>query len=201
MQSKILFLRHGQTDGNLKKSFNGRTNNPLNKTGRQQIIQIAPYIKQQMPMLVFSSTLQRCRDCCDIIFENDLSRVNFMDELMEIDFGIFEGKAQNELFKKFPKEMEKYSKNWQNYTIPNGEGVPDIYKRVSDFLIRIFKTYPGCNFLFIGHWGVIQSALSYLLHNSIEGFFKYNLVNGGLTTLTVNDNDYVLEELNRTNSD
>jgi alpha-ribazole phosphatase len=199
-QNKFIFLRHGQTQENLNGRYHGRSNAPLNETGQRQIRKASETLKNMGSFITLSSPLQRCRDCCEILKENvpKMQRhdIIFEDDLMEFDFGIFEGLNYKEMKEKYPEETRKWQHEWRDFCIPEGEGIPQIYHRVSGFLQKIQRQFPGCNFLMVTHWGVIQAALAYLLHNSIEGFWKYELKNGGLTVISYSEDGNILNSLN-----
>jgi alpha-ribazole phosphatase len=195
LKTTFYFLRHGETDENIQKKYCGRTQTSLNATGRAQIEKVKPIVQSKGSLIPFCSPLQRCRDTYDIV-KNPLHQATYANELMEFDFGIFEGKTYKELMQDCPEAMQEWLDNWKTYTIPQGEGVPDIYNRVKTYLQSLIDTYPGCNILIVSHFGVIQSALAWLLFDSIEGFWKFELKNGGLTCVSKQGKQGILHSLN-----
>ena len=93
---KILLLRHGTTEYNVEKRYQGFSDIPLSIQGENDII-AAPFT----PKKVFVSPLQRARRTCQLIFPNSTQIP--VDGLKEMNFGIFEG--HNYI------EME----NWKSY--------------------------------------------------------------------------------------
>jgi len=67
----VTIIRHGQTDGNVQRLLQGRTDTPLNATGRQQATKCGEWLKDRDFDLVFASTLSRAFQTASIIVENN----------------------------------------------------------------------------------------------------------------------------------
>ncbi len=57
--TRICFIRHGETDWNVAKRIQGRTNIPLNETGRSQALAMAFNAAHQRFHAIYSSDLKR----------------------------------------------------------------------------------------------------------------------------------------------
>lgn len=88
---KIWLIRHGMTEGNLKKRYIGVTDEPLCPQGRA-FLKTLVYPE---PEIVFASPLRRCVETAEILFP-DLEP-ELKEELSECDFGEFENKNYLEL--------------------------------------------------------------------------------------------------------
>jgi len=89
----LLYLRHGQTDWNARNLFQGRTDIPLNETGREQArAQAAALIGHEPPVeVIYASPLKRARETAEIV-QNALDvPLHFDERLIERDFGSLEG--------------------------------------------------------------------------------------------------------------
>src|SRR5262249_43487216 len=56
---RIYLARHGETEWNAERRLQGRTDVPLNSTGRQQAAKLAQHLKGVRLGAVYSSTLNR----------------------------------------------------------------------------------------------------------------------------------------------
>ena len=57
---KIYFVRHGETEWNVKKKIQGKTDIPLNEHGRNQAKQLAKQlVREQLPAVMVYSSPQR----------------------------------------------------------------------------------------------------------------------------------------------
>ena len=85
---KIALIRHGKTEGNYKKRYVGKTDEPLADTKSLDLDYPACDI-------VIASNLKRCTQTAEFIYPN--KEVKICHDLRECDFGDFEGKTYEEL--------------------------------------------------------------------------------------------------------
>ncbi|MBO4236096.1 MAG: histidine phosphatase family protein [Firmicutes bacterium] len=131
MNSKILMLRHGITEGNKNKWFYGESDLPLISEGieelnRQKERGIYPEIPKDA--LFFTSGLGRTAETLNILFgDRDFEEVR---DLREINFGVCECKSFDEL-----KDDEAFN-SWTydetgDYQFPQGESRNQFKERVA----------------------------------------------------------------------
>ena len=92
---KIHLIRHGLTDGNLKGQYIGKTDLPLSAVGVTALRQLAEENEYPKVDMVYSSPMLRAVQSARILYPS--KDIQTVDNLREIDFGIFEGKTANEL--------------------------------------------------------------------------------------------------------
>ena len=88
---KVYIVRHGQTDWNVQHKAQGRSDIPLNETGRRQAEELRDKIKDIKFDAVYASPLKRARETAEIATDGEY-KIVFDDRLMERSFGDFEGK-------------------------------------------------------------------------------------------------------------
>ena len=137
----LYLVRHGQTDWNLFKRFNGCTDTYLNETGIKQAKYQAENLKGISFDACFCSPLIRARQFCETIYKGSIV---FDDRLAEIDCGEFEGLEETK------ESMELF---WQ--AIQNGdkgtEKAEAFIKRNCDFCDMIVEKHNGRNILIVTH--------------------------------------------------
>ncbi len=89
---KIYVTRHGQTELNAKKLMQGRSDNPLNDTGREQARAARERIGNIKFDAVYSSPLSRALETASIIGNVPVDRVITDERIIEADFGKYEMK-------------------------------------------------------------------------------------------------------------
>lgn len=90
---ELLFIRHGATEGNLRRRYIGRTDEPLCEAG---VAQVKALQKRGLSVdRLFVSPMLRTRQTANILFPKMPYTV--VDGFAEMDFGRFEGKAADEL--------------------------------------------------------------------------------------------------------
>ena len=92
MKTKILLIRHGITEGNVKKWYYGRVDIPLLPEGRaalKELREAGIYPKVPENALFFTSGLRRTEETLAIIYGDRPHRK--IPELNEYDYGRFDG--------------------------------------------------------------------------------------------------------------
>ena len=92
---KIHLIRNALTQENLNGCYLGHTDSPLCKQGIDQLEELIERYTFPLAQVVFSSPLKRCTQTAQIIYPD--KQVVTMNELIEYDFGEFEGKTAEEL--------------------------------------------------------------------------------------------------------
>lgn len=182
---KLILIRHGQTDMNKDQLYYGRLDVPINETGKEQ----AENTRKNLVELeidydkIYSSPMKRAYETAEIVNYKNLE-IEKDDELREMDFGIFEGLSYKEIMKKYPEEMEKLKKDWKTYSYVTGENPFMLQKRALKFLEKIDKNK---NNMVVTHWGIICTLLSFLFSSELEGYWKYQVKNGGIVIIEFAD--------------
>jgi len=92
--TQLLLVRHGETDWARDRRHTGRTDIPLNDTGRAQATQLAHHLPLTDVVAVWSSPLQRAQETARLAGLT-VDRVD--DDLMEWDYGSAEGRTTDEI--------------------------------------------------------------------------------------------------------
>lgn len=154
----IYFVRHGQTDYNLKRLRTGFTDIPLNETGFAQAKETAEKLKDIKFDECYCSPLVRARQTCDEILKYHSELVPIFDErLKEGGFGILEGTPfdDNQINeRKFGKDGELVKK----YGL---ESLEHILERLSDFYNEYNLKNSEKNILIVAHGGIAMVSNIY----------------------------------------
>ncbi len=87
---KICLLRHGRTELNAQRRYQGRLDVPLSREGEEELRR-----SELKPETVFTSPLLRARQTARILFP--AARQEIVTALAEMDFGDFEGRSADEM--------------------------------------------------------------------------------------------------------
>ncbi len=98
LEKKLYFLRHGQTDWNLKNIRQGKTDIPLNERGIEQAQKARDFLSDKKIDNILCSSLSRAHKTANIVAEST-SIVPIVDsKFMELDMGKYEDKEDTEEF-------------------------------------------------------------------------------------------------------
>lgn len=140
----LYFIRHGQTDWNAARRFQGRTEIPINETGRGQAARngdaLAENLKNLDRFFFTASPLTRTRETMEIIRERlSLPSQRYMldDRLIEIDLGEWNGRTPEEVNADDPGIFDQRNQSKWDFTIPGGESYAEAAIRTREFLTSL----------------------------------------------------------------
>ena len=159
----IYIIRHGQTEKNRANVLQGRSDIPLNDSGRQQAEEVRNrVIKAGIHFdLVYTSPLIRAVQTAAIIAEGIPQLKD--DRLIEMDYGPYEGMN---LADPAPEVLE-FFRDFVHNPAPNGmEPLQAIVVRLGSFLEEIREEAAEKNILISTHAIAMKGALEYLTPDS-----------------------------------
>lgn len=187
MKTTICFIRHGQTNVNNLKRIQGRTDNLLNDTGRNQARKTAFFLKENDPNwdIIYSSPLSRAFETASIIKEIlNLTCDIIKDEaFIERDFGKADGMPiTDEIFKYIlSDDIEGLEKSFE------------IQKRVSDGILKVANKHQGKKILIIAHSHTIKGLLTFIDKSKT---FLEPLFNCSMSYFMVENNIITIDKVN-----
>jgi broad specificity phosphatase PhoE len=142
----ILLARHGETDWNRAKRWQGWADPPLNEHGRAQARALAEQLRETPFDAVYSSDLLRARETAEIVAAPHGVPVVTDQGLREIDVGSWSGLTHAEIELRFPSGER-----------PDGETREQHLERVLGSVERIARANEGRRILLVTHGGTIRA--------------------------------------------
>ena len=201
--SRIILVRHGETDWNKEGRFQGQIDIPLNETGKNQAQKASNFLKSIDFNKAYSSSMSRPLETAKIILgkKSNLSILK-IDELSEISHGLWEGKLEKEIKTTWPEMLNKWHQEPENVIMPEGESIEDVSKRSLNAWQNICKNQNKNDItLVVAHDAVNKTLICNLLGLSYSQIWTIKQGNGGITVIDIFDNpdkDNVLSALNIT---
>ncbi|HWR24246.1 MAG TPA: histidine phosphatase family protein [Feifaniaceae bacterium] len=130
----LLLMRHGQTEWNHTMRTQGRTDIPLDETGRAQAALAAERLKDARLDAVYASPLLRARQTAEAVAGPHGLPVIEHPLLVERDFGIWEGEEFSALANKYPDALRLWREDPVACTPENAESLTDVLHRCTAFL-------------------------------------------------------------------
>ncbi|KAA0108184.1 bifunctional RNase H/acid phosphatase [Mycolicibacterium sp. P1-5] len=157
--TRMLLLRHGQTEFSRQRRYSGRGNPELTDTGRRQAEAAARYLAERGGVdAVLSSPLQRAYDTASAAATALGLDVTIDEDLIETDFGVWEGLTFAEARERDPDLHGRWLRD-TGLRPPDGESFNDVGERVQRVRKRIIAEYPGATVLLVSHVTPIKTLL------------------------------------------
>jgi len=127
---RIYIVRHGETDWNKHRKYQGQTDVPLNEEGRRQAEALAVALKGSLPFdRIVSSDLHRAVETAEIMTRGFDTPVQTDEAFREINFGDWEGLDMKAIDERWPGRMQEwFTKGVLN--VPGGETEEQLFERV-----------------------------------------------------------------------
>ncbi|QSB13284.1 bifunctional RNase H/acid phosphatase [Natronosporangium hydrolyticum] len=141
---RLLLTRHGETELNLQHRYSGRHDVALTDRGQAQAQALAARIAQSLPQLdaVVSSPLQRCTGTAEAIAAATGDPPVTVDpDLIECDFGDWEGRTFQEVRDEWPDQLDAWHRS-PAVAAPGGESLDQVDTRVRRAVVALRQAYP-----------------------------------------------------------
>lgn len=193
MKPKTLWLvRHGLTEWNKERRFQGDSDVPLNDEGFAQAQQLATRFKDERFDVVYSSDLSRAHETAKAISSQPIVADA---RLREIDFGHWEGLQLAEIEERYPVEWQAWRQ--RSSPPPDGESIFTVAARVKSVLDEIIEQLEeDQRALVVSHGGTMGTMLCVLFGDSPENVWRYRFFNTGVSEILIFPFGTVLTRLN-----
>ena len=173
------FARHGETDWNAERRYQGSRDIPLNERGRKQADSNGHLLKflleeegvDPASLTWHASPLSRARETMERMraaFDVPLPEVNYDQRLVEISFGNLEGRLHAEISREMavaaPGERDAH---YWHFRPEQGETYDDVAERLLDFAESLTH-----NAIIVAHGGVMR-----VLRHLVEGADRAEVLN------------------------
>ena len=152
----ILYLvRHGQSEGNVKRYFHGQTDYPLTDLGREQAAQVAEKLKDAKFTRCCTSSLIRARTTAVACLEHHKDiPLEVVTDLREHFVGDMEDLPWEEAERRYPGLPDRFIKDWFHTVPPGGEDPQEMLVRVGRAIDAIIER--GEDTLVASHFGTMS---------------------------------------------
>lgn len=161
--SKRLFVfRHGETDWNVAKRFQGHSDIPLNANGIRQAESLRPLMKTLAPQAVFSSDLSRAFETAKIATQDLGIHIETAPELREARLGDVEGMLKDEIIARWGEGFIErwFDANDLDFTFPNGESKTSHSERMIKAIEKFIEEHPNFSRIAIStHGGSVHRLI------------------------------------------
>jgi broad specificity phosphatase PhoE/ribonuclease HI len=173
--TRFLLLRHGQTELSVDRRYSGRGNPALTDLGRRQAEAAAQYLGQRGGVAaVVTSPLQRAYDTAAAAAKVLGLDVTVDDDLIETDFGVWEGLTFTEAAERDPDLHRRWLRDTSTAP-PQGESFDAAAERVRRAKARIIAEHAGETVLVVSHVTPIKTLLRAALDGGPSILYRLHL--------------------------
>ncbi|MHB0871128.1 MAG: histidine phosphatase family protein [Chloroflexota bacterium] len=196
--SRLILVRHGQTEWNRVERFRGRIDLPLNETGIWQAEQAARTIGAKYRVAaIYSSPLSRAMRTAEAIWQAVGKAVQVLPALNDFSYGEWEGKSPEEVAVAYPEVYRLWQTQPHLASIPGGESLAGLRDRAAAAVEEIAAMHPAETVVMVSHRMVCKVLACYLLGLENSHLWRVDLDTAsislfekreaGWTTLLLND--------------
>ncbi|MDY6908083.1 MAG: histidine phosphatase family protein [Chloroflexota bacterium] len=203
--TRVVLVRHGQTEWNREERFRGKVDIELDETGFRQVAAAAEQVAQYGPVAVYSSPLKRAMSTAEPIARRLGLRVEPLEGINDMDFGSWQGMAIAEVRERYPQLFEQWRYSPERLQIPGGESLDGVRDRVVAALDGAVARHEDQTFAFVTHRVVCKVLLCYLLGMDNSHFWQiaqdaaainvFDVWEGGANVRLINDTCHLKENL------
>ena len=199
---EIYFVRHGETEWNLKGILQGSKNSHLTEKGKEQAYKLRDKLEGTHFEGIYTSPLQRASETAEILRGHRDEPFYVVDDLKEMSFGEMEGIPKSEFRALEPVAYENLWNDPSNYHPESfgGERFEDVDKRVMSFMEKLVETHPeGGKFLVVSHGMTLKMIFNHIWKHSLDKFWDDPVPeNTSVTTVSYKNNEFNIEKFSDT---
>lgn len=172
MTTRLFLLRHGETLSNIELIYQGQGDSPLSELGLREGEELGKALAKEPFSAVYSSTLTRSYDTASFIAKHHNMDVTKVPELIERDYGDFEGLTFQEIKKRYPTEYDTWLKHPDKAIIPGAETLEELQSRGVYAINKLIAQHKDQTICVVGHGGINRAILFNLMNLTLDNFWR-----------------------------
>ena len=184
----LILVRHGRTALNVGHKLQGRIDQPLDKVGHRQAVEIAKVLTDIDR--VISSPLMRATQSAAVLGKP----VEIDQRFVELDYGSFDGLLQSDV----PGETWRKWRDDKNFRPPNGETLVELDLRVRQAIIELVEDARTKNIVVVSHVSPIKAIIAWSLGSDVGASWRMLLDRASISRIAITDLGPVMRGFNDT---
>jgi broad specificity phosphatase PhoE len=183
----VYLARHGESDWNVERRWQGHADRPLTERGREQAKALAQKLRGVDIDAVYASDLRRAWETADAVAAPRGLEVVRLPELREVDVGSWSGFTHDECADRFPDAFVRWQEGGSGWD--DGESYEDMGVRIVGAIQRLAEEHPDGAILVVSHGGPIRAVHAHALGVDIATHRRTGPVepNARLSSVSVED--------------
>ncbi|MBQ3107305.1 MAG: histidine phosphatase family protein [Firmicutes bacterium] len=210
---KFIFIRHPETMANVNRIIYGQTDSEYSPKGWADVPWVVKEMTGEKVDYIYTSPLKRASylagEVAKVVEWKDPSQAGLREEprMMEMHFGIFEGKTNQEARELYGEGYEAFWYDFNNFKVPGGETFDQVKERVEEFLKELLQEETAKRdpndltkpedprtkeeriranskvVVIVAHSLAIRAALSFLLNIPLDDIWKVEAKPAGIVEI------------------
>ena len=153
--TRVLLIRHGQSEGNAAGRFGGHTATPLSARGRAQAEAVARALANEKFSAIYSSDLTRAVETAQPLARLTGLQVQLSDAFRERSVGVMEGLTFEEAAQQHPEQYAALLRRDFEHILHGGESYRQLLDRAARELDQAIERHRGSSIVVFSHTGTI----------------------------------------------
>lgn len=155
----------------------------LSPLGHEQAKGLAKFLNDRNFDRIYRSPMIRVRQTAKPLLDALDREAEVIDDLREVDFGVWTGHKWHEIQEKFGVDAEDWLVHLENGEVAEAESMDGYRSRISGSLERMMREGAGQNVLVLCHGGVIRMLLALLLEETFSKMGRFEVDFASLTVI------------------
>ena len=185
LSTRIVAVRHGETDWNATARIQGQRDIPLNDKGRWQAERAAQSLLAAGEPLsaIYSSDLSRAHATAQAVAAAYGMQVLSDIRLRERNFGEYEGQSFDQLERQWPQDAARWRARDATWAPPGGETLTTLGERVRAVTDALAQRHPGEQIVLVAHGGVLDMMYRIATRQGVDAQRNWALGNASINRL------------------
>ena len=185
-QTRLLLIRHAQTEWNIQRRFQGHGDSPITEEGQEQLQRLKSRLAGLEFDVVYSSDLRRTMETSKML--SGKQRVE-EPRLRERGVGILEGLNLEQIMAEHAEAFRAFRSGDKDHQIEGGESLQIALNRAWTFLEEMPEKHPGAELAAVSHAGLIRLICKQILGLALDAPNFFQIPNTSLTQLVFSPKD------------
>jgi len=182
--TELHFIRHGETDWNVQRRFQGQIDVPLNAHGQRQAALLGTRLAALPAQVLLSSDLQRAQQTAAPLAAAWGLQAQLLPGLREQHFGVLEGLELAAIQQQHPELWARWTEFRADYALPGGaESTRAFHTRVWKAVQALAAEHAGRQVAVVTHGGVLDMLWRSAQGLSLDGAPRCIIPNTGVNRL------------------
>jgi len=190
--TRVLAIRHGETEWNVDGRIQGQLDVPLNATGQWQVHRLALAVSDEGIDAIYSSDLLRAFETAQAVARGCGRPIVTDIGLRERGFGVFEGLSYAEINERWPELAERWRRRDPDFGAEGGETLREFSARSVATVSRLAALHPGQTIAVVSHGGVMDCLYRAAAHVALDAPRSWQLGNAAINRLLYTPQGFTL---------